>query len=330
MLYMTKFLPSIMVLLVFSVLFISLLFAVSPVCGKVHMTSTYYNSEATVTECLMTENADYTGITVLLPHTGYGGLPYSISSGGTGKSIDEAFSEFSHSIFTLMDENYEKIGASLKTESGEYEWKSGIKVSSDLFMGMSIGCEIENGNLEASYSNTNSAIDEDVSAINSMYSSGTDITSRSINYKGVSESQSVDNCGFLSETWVDNIGKTATIESSLKKESPASEEAVDYICTKKIELLPEISSIDESMLIKSKEGWRIVPNVGPASSRPTVIVAGMKFEAYDLTSGEPLFDTQYVPPNGNLLYLHAVENDGPLNINLTLDLSMSSTWSPTP
>ena len=326
-----KFSSAIMILLVFSVLFISLLFTVSTVCGKVHITSTYYNSEATVTECLKTENADYAGITVLLPHTGYDGLPYSILSGGTGKSIDEAFSEFSHSIFAEMDEKYEKVGASLKIESGEYEWKSGIKASSDLFMDMSIGCEIENGNLEATYSNTNSAIDEDVSAINSMYSSGTNITSRSINYKGVSESQSVDNCGFLSETWVDNIGKTATIESSLKKESPAGEEAVDYIWTKKMVLLPEISSMDESMLIKSKEGWMIRPEVLPASCRPTtVIAAGMKFEAYDLTSGEPLFDTQYTPPNGNLLYLHAVENNGPLNINRTIDLSMSSTWSRTP
>ena len=325
-----KFSSAIMILLVFSVLFISLLFTVSTVCGKVHITSTYYNSEATVTECLRTENADYSGITVLLPHTGYGGLPYSILSGGTGKSIDEEFSEFSRSIFAAMDEKYEKIEASLKTESGEYEWKSGIKASSDLFMGMAVEGEIENGNLEASYSNTNSAIDEDVSTINSKYSSGTCITSRSIISRGVSESQSVDNCGFLSETRVDNIGKTATIESELKEESPAGEAAVDYIWTKKMVLLPEISSMDESMLIKSKEGWMILPKVRPASCRPTVIVAGMKFEAYNLTSGEPLFDTQYIPPNGNLLYLHAVENNGPLNINRTIDLSMSSTWSPTP
>jgi hypothetical protein len=326
-----KFSSTIMILLVFSVLFISLLFTVSTVCGKVHITSTYYNSEATVIECLKTENAHYSGITVLLPHTGYDGLPYSILSSGTGKSIDEEFSEFSHSIFAAMDGKYEEIGASLKTESGEYEWKSGIKASSDLFMGMTVGCEIENGNLEASYSNAYSAIDEDVSVINSRYSSGTGITSRSISYRGVSESQSVDNCGFLSETWVDSIGKTATIESNLKEESPAGEKAVDYTWTKKIVLLPEISSIDESMLIKSKEGWMILPKIGPAAgSRPTVIDAGMKFEAYNLTSGEPLFDTQYVPPNGNLLYLHAVENNGPLNINRTIDLSMSSTWSPTP
>ena len=317
----TKFLFTIRIVLVLSALFIFLLFAAFPAYGQVHMRSTYYNSEVTVTEDLRTENADYSGITVLLPYSGYGEHPYSIITVGTGKSIDEEFSEFSHSIFAAMDGNHEKVRASLKTKSGEYGWEQEVKALPEgLDMKMSAKCEIDNGYLEAGYGNTKSAVIEEVSTTNTKYSSDTCITSRSIISTGVSESQSVDSCSCLSETWVDGIGKTATIESSLI--IPAGEEAVGYRWTKKIGLLPEISSMDESMLIKSKEGWMMVPVLGSSSSS---IIAGMKFETYDLASGEPLFPTQYEPPGGMPLYIALSQSP---NTYQLVELAMSATWGP--
>ncbi|MCK4735778.1 MAG: hypothetical protein KAT65_25210 [Methanophagales archaeon] len=202
----------------FSLILISLCLVLItfPANAKVDITSTYYNSEATVTECLRTENADYSGITVLLPHTGYGGLPYSILSGGTGKSIDEEFSEFSHSIFTAMDENYEKVGASLKTESGEYEWKSSIKASSDLVMGMSVECEIENGNLEASYSNSFTTHTEELKANGAKYSDATTIIPSAIASSGIGKGSESE---FSHTVFVENEGDCENIEAYLKTDS---------------------------------------------------------------------------------------------------------------
>lgn len=321
---MAKFLSTIRIVLVLSALFIFLLFAASPAYGQVHMRSTCYNSEVTVTEDLRTENADYSGITVLLPYSGYGGHPYSIITGGTGKSIEEEFSEFSHSIFAAMDGNHETVRASLKTESGEYEWEQGVKALPEgLDMKMSANCEIDNGNLEAGYGNTKSAVREEVSTTNSKYSSNTEITTQSITSNGVSESQNVDTCGFSSKTEVENIGKTATIEASLKEESPASEGA-DHKWTKSIILLPESSSMEELMIIKSKEGWMMVPGYSSSS-----ISARMKFETYDLKSGEPLFPTRYVPQDGEPLYIVVSRIDtGPLDISQHIDLAMSAAWGP--
>ena len=98
-----------------------LLLSVSTACAKVHIQSTCYNSEAMVTESVMTNNADYSSVTILLPYSGYAGLPFSILSNGAGKSVDEEFSEFSHSILAANKGDFESIAASLKTESGEFE-----------------------------------------------------------------------------------------------------------------------------------------------------------------------------------------------------------------
>ena len=314
-------------LLVFSALSIFLLLTVSTACAEVHMESTCYNSEATVTENVMTNNADYSSVTVLLPYSGYyAGLPYSILSSGTGKSVDDEFSEFSHRIFAGNGGNCENIEASLKTESesGGFEWKGGVTASSyGLSMEMSVGCEIYEGDLEASYSNTNSAIREEVSTTNSRYSSDASLTPQSITSNGVSKSQNVDTCGFSSKTEVENIGKTVTIEASLKEEPPASE-GVDHRWTKSIVLLPESSSMKESILIKSKEGWMMVPGYSSSS-----IIVGMKFDAYDSASGEPLFPTQYEPPGSAPYYILVSQIDTDLlDINQRIDLAMSATWGP--
>ncbi len=178
---------------VFLCLLLLLLLSVSTpaVCGQVHIQSTCYNSEAMVTESVMTNNADYFSVTVLLPYYGYVGLPYSIRSNGAGKSVDEEFSEFAHSIYAGNCENFENIAASLKTESesGGFEWKGGVTVfSEELSMGMSVGCEIENGNLEAFYRNSLSSHTEELMTNGARYSESTIITPNAIDSNGVGNS----------------------------------------------------------------------------------------------------------------------------------------------
>ncbi len=170
-----------------SILFICLclLLSVSTACATVHIQSTCYNSEAAVTENVMTNNADYSSVTVLLPYYGYAGLPYSIRSDGAGKSVDEEFSEFSHSILAATTDDFEHIEANLKIESGEYEWKKGVTASYDgLAMGMRVECALENGNLEASYGNPFATHTEELTANGAKYAEVAVITPNAIASEG--------------------------------------------------------------------------------------------------------------------------------------------------
>ncbi|MCW3133706.1 MAG: hypothetical protein N2V78_05190 [Methanophagales archaeon] len=186
---MNFFEPATNLLRIFFICLILLLF-VSAVCAQVHIHSICYNSEAMVTENVMTNNADYSSVTVLLPYSGYAGLPFSIRSDGAGKSVDEEFSEFSHRIFAGNCEKFENIAASLKTESesGGFEWKGGAIVSSyGLAMGMSVDGKIENGTLDASYGNSLSKHTEAVTANGAQYSVATSITPATISSEGTGE-----------------------------------------------------------------------------------------------------------------------------------------------
>ena len=184
---MNFFKPTKNLLRIFFICLLLLLF-VSAVCGQVHIQSTCYNSEAMVVESVMTNNADYSGVTVLLPYSGYAGLPFSILAKGAGKSVDKEFSEFSHIIYAGNCENHENIEASLKTESesGGFEWKGGVIASSErLSLGMSVGGGIENGTLEASYRNSLSKHTEEVTANGAQYSVATIINPNTITSNGI-------------------------------------------------------------------------------------------------------------------------------------------------
>ena len=191
--------------------------SVATVCGQVHIVSTCYNSEAMVTEEVMTNNADYSGVTVLLPYSGYAGLPYSIRSEGAGKSVEEEFSEFSHSIFAATADDFENIEAHLKTESGGYEWKKGVTASSDgLAMGMSVGCAVENGNLEASYGNTFATHTEEVTANSAKYAEVTAITPNVIASNGIGSGSESE---FSHSMSVENGENSENIAAYLKTDS---------------------------------------------------------------------------------------------------------------
>ena len=254
-----------------SIFFISLLLLlfVSAVCAQVHIQSTCYNSEAMVTESVMTNNADYSSVTVLLPYYGYAGLPFSIFSDGAGKSVNEEFSEFSHSIYARNCGNSENIGASLKTESesGGFEWKGGAIASSyGLSMGMSVGGGIENGTLEAFYRNSLSKHTEEVTANGAQYSVATSITPNTITSNGIgkggeglkevekesvsensgankgdSDGENVDSSsegGFSHKTRIEGQGKWAEITTNLICDPTNT----DYVWKKGVKTLPQDSS----------------------------------------------------------------------------------------
>jgi hypothetical protein len=226
-----------------------------------------------VTESVMTNNADYSSVTILLPYSGYAGLPFSILSKGAGKSVDEEFSEFSHSIYARNCGNSENIGASLKTESesGGFEWKGGVTASSHgLSMGMSVGVGIENGTLEAFYRNSLSKHTEEVTANGAQYSVATSITPNTITSNGIGkggeglkevekESASDDNVnteeksdgsensganegdsegGFSHKTRIEGQGKWAEITTNLTCDPTNT----DYVWKKGVKTLPHDSS----------------------------------------------------------------------------------------
>ena len=314
---MTNFFRTLRMLLVFSILFFSLLFAVSTANCRVHIGATYYNPDVSVTESLTTNNANYASVTYLDP--GF------IISAGAGESVEDEFSQFSHSIYARKKGNNENIKAYLKAESGSYDWEHALVAFSDA-LAMSVGCELEGGNFIGSYGNTNSAIREHVSLTNINYSSDASITLESISLTGVGEFPNADSCGFSSRTEVENIGKIAITEVNLIDNSLVSE-AVDLEWTKSIKLTPEISSMGESTQINSKAGWMLYPG----EDLNHTINVSMQFDAYNLTGREPLFDTQYVPPGGDPLCAQVIPMEHIVNVSeMYFNLSMSTTWTPSP
>ena len=314
---MTNFFRTLRLLLVFSIFFFSLLFAASTANGTVHIGATYYNSDVSVTESITTNNADYASVIYLKPDV--------IASTGAGESVDDEFSQFSHSIYARKNGNNGNIKAYLKAESGNYDWEQSLVAISGA-LAMKVGCNVEGGTFTGAYSNTNSAIREHVSLTNINYSGATTITPESISLTGVGEFPTVDFCAFSSRTEVKNIGKTTTTEANLTDKIPIRG-VVDHEWTKGIVLSPEVSTTEESVLIKSKAGWMLYPGEDTNHS----INVSMMFNAYNLTTGEPLFDTQYVPPGGEPLC--AVVRPMAFIVNITemyFNLSMSTIWTPSP
>jgi hypothetical protein len=169
--------------ILFLCLFLLSSVSTSTVYAQVSIKTTCYNSNSIVSEGISTKNADYYGVIVLAP-------AYIISN-GAGKSVDDEFSEFYHRVFTANEGDSGSIAAylNLKTESGGYEWAKEVIASSEgLSMGMSVDCEIENGNLEASYRNSLSSHSEELTTTGAKYSESTIITPSAIASGGIGNS----------------------------------------------------------------------------------------------------------------------------------------------
>lgn len=240
------------------------LVSTSTVYAQVSIKTTCYNSNSIVTEDLRTENADYYGITVL--------APTNISSNGAGESVDDEFSEFYHRVFAANEGDPGSIAAYLKTESGSYEWVKEVTASSEgLSMGMSVDCEIENGNLEASYRNSLSSHIEELMTNDANYSVSTIITPSAITSDGIGSSLNDNNqdengnSGFYHMIYVEgqDKGKWTEIRTNLTCES------IDFDWKKSANTFRLNSSMSMVLSGESKNGSIAVLEMdGEASNFP--------------------------------------------------------------
>lgn len=257
------------------------LVSTSTVYAQVSIKTTCYNSNSIVTEDLRTENADYYGITVL--------APTSISSNGAGESVDDEFSEFYHRVFAANEGDSESIAAYLKTESGSYEWVKELTASSEgLSMGMSVDCEIENGNLEASYRNSLSSHIEELMTNDANYSVSTIITPSTIASDGIGSSlndnnqDENENSGFYHMIYVEgqDKGKWTEIRTNLTCES------IDFDWKKSANTFRLNSSMSMVLSGESKNGSIAVLEMdGEASNFPAQHLPPGQF-----STSSPIYD----------------------------------------
>ncbi|MGB3459270.1 MAG: hypothetical protein WBB08_08250 [Halobacteriota archaeon] len=275
-----------LVILSLCLLLLSLV-STSTVYAQVSIKTTCYNSNSIVTEDLRTENADYYGITVL--------APTSISSNGAGESVDDEFSEFYHRVFAANEGDSGSIAAYLKTESGGYEWVNELTASSEgLSMGMSVDCEIENGNLEASYRNSLSSHIEELMTNDANYSVSTIITPSAITSDGIGssllkESKSEDNdtekeknenSGFYHMIYVEGNGKWTEIRTNLTCES------IDFDWKKSANTFRLNSSMSMVLAGESKNGSiEVLEMDGDASNFPAQHLPPGQF-----STSSPIYD----------------------------------------
>jgi hypothetical protein len=302
-----------------------LLLTASGSFGQVSFSASFYNSDSSFSESVSVENANYDGVTILLPYDGFGDFPTSITSLGKGRSTDSTSSKFTHSVSSTTQGKSEGFSAKVEVESGLFDWQKVAKVSSDASsMAVGVNAMIDSGVLEAWYSNQNSALNEVVKTTNSAYSTNAFISPGLIGAKGQGESQSLDDCGFSSKIVAENLGKQVTMEASLTEESPNSE-AVDHSWTDRTVLLPGRSSMEEMVVVESRDGWKIQPIPGYI---PGSINTGMEFVPVDLSSGGQIFETQFVPRPG-VLHINAIRVPfSVVDTHQTDELSMSANWRP--
>lgn len=254
------------VLFICLLLFLSL--SLSQASARVQIKSTCYNSGATVTESLMTVNADYTGVTILTPST--------ITSNGEGKSINDDFSEFSDVIVAETIDELEKIEAEFTIESGDYEWESEVTASEgESSLGMSVEYAVEEGNLEASYGNAFATHTEGIITKGAQYSGVSIITD-----DGIASTGKGDNANFNSNSTsiyhkvhVDGGIKWAEINTYLSTNSSE----IDYTWKQEAKTFIHNSSLGMRLEGVSRNGT----NLWAAS--------GMEGRALK-------FPTQYLPP----------------------------------
>lgn len=325
MIYISRFPIDLRKLVVLCLL--SFLFASPAVYGEVDLKVTYYNSDATVSEDISIENADYSGISVLLPGSGYTfGFPFSdsISSISKAKSNGES-GKLSHEISATADGTSENIGAHLITEYGYFECaKKAASSSAGSSMKMSVNCGVDDGILEAVYTNTDSAIREETSTIKSRYSSKTIIDMGSIKSQGNGESQSSEGSGFSSHIELENLDKSVEMVSNLMEDAEVSE-GVDHKWETTSVLGSESSSVKNSVGIMTRTGWYAIPT--EVQGTDNMVTVGMVFDAYNLANQEPVIERQYLPHFAGVPLFLRLEKDDPGNAQSDTYMNMKARWS---
>jgi len=296
----------------------------STASASVSVGVTLYNSDSAVSENVNVENANYASSAVLLPYTGFADFPYSIHSSGAGSSTNSE-GKFSDSISANQNgKGANEVDASVKTNSGSFQWSKGIDSSSDVSMAIRVASKITNGDLDASYSNSNSAVEKEVSTWNGMYADKSYITAGSISSSGSGGSLDVMENGFLSHIEAQHLGKTAMIDSGIQEISEI--EGADHKFSDGIKLNSESASLTGSLSILSNNKCELLPMVG-ISSGP--IIAGMKFTPFYTNTEKSVFEVQTVPKDSSPISFRTVERTMPSNIKTfeSVTLSMIAKWS---
>lgn len=308
-----------------SVLISALFFLViaSAASASVSVGVTLYNSDSVVSENVNVENANYVSSAVLLPYTGFADFPYSIHSSGSGASTSSE-GKFSDSISATQNgEGAKEVDASVKTNSGSFQWSKSIDSSSDVSMAIGVSSRITNGNLDATYSNSNSAVEKEVSTWNSMYADKSYIAAGLLSSSGSGSSLDEMENGFTSHIEAQHLGKTAIVDSDVFELTDS--EGADHTFSDSAKLSSGSASLAGSLSILSNNKCELLPMVG-ISGGP--IVAVMKFTPFYTDTEKSVFEVQTVPKDNSPISFRTVERTMPSNIKTyeSVTMSMIAKW----
>jgi hypothetical protein len=305
----------------FAVIVGLLLSVASTAFASVSCTITLSNSEGSTSEAVSVSNAKYDSVSVLLP-SGYGaGLPYSIFSQGSGKSTSDS-GKLSESISVNGGEKSGDINANVETRSGAFAWSKEVKMGPDPETSLAVISGVSNGNLIASYSNSNSKVEKEVQTQNSKYRDNTLITPSLVSTAGSGASQNEIGNGFKSLLTAENLDKKAVMNANLIERS--ADQGADNKWTDKIQLTPESASMDQSLTILSNNKCRLEYDQSSLGQ----ILAGMTFTPYNRWTGSPIYETQKVPTGDQFplsILIRPRMDEEPAYYDFKT-LSMSSKW----
>jgi len=309
----------------FSLLY-ALLFAMiaSPVSASISVGVTLYNSESSVSERVTLENANYASSITLLPYTGFADFPSSIQSSGAGESTSSK-GTFSHSISASHPgESSKNVDASVEIDSGLFRWSKTVDTSSyDTRMGIGISTKIVNGNLDSSYSNSDSTTAlKDISMHGGVYSDKTYITPESLSSAGSGSSLDDTNTWFSSCIEAESKEKKVTINSVIYEKIYS---VADQKWNDKIILGPDSAFASQTLSMLSNNKCELIP-MPKIQDGP--ITAGMIFKSTFADTEKNIFEIKTVPKEGPMMSFTPINRLLPPNMGTfeTTTLSQSAKW----
>lgn len=301
-----------------------LLAASSNAGASVSVGVTLFNSDSSVSESITVENANYASSALLLPYNGFADFPYSIHSSGAGSSTSSD-GKFTDTISAVRDgEDASNVDASVETKSGSFRWSKSVDSSDDIAMSMGIATQIVNGELDSSYTNSDSSVAKEISTRNSMYSDKSYITSGSLGTQGSGSSLDEMENAFVSHVEAQHLGKTALVDSDVFELTDT--EGADHKFSDIIKLGSDSGSLAGSVSILSNNKCELLPMTGIVSGP---IIAAMKFTPFYTATEKNIFEVQTVPKDGTPMSFRAVERTMPGDIKTfeSVTLSMTAKWT---
>ena len=296
----------------------------STASATVSLSVTLFNSESSVQENVNVENANYAASAILLPYSGFADFPYSILSGGSGKSTTGSESKFTHSVSAQgPGGDSSNMEASVETESGAFAWSKSLTASDSVSMGMGVSSQVWNGNLDASYSNSGSAESKEISTERGVYADRSYITPQLIRSVGSGASTNEIDNAFFSRIEAQNLGKIAVMDSGLDEISDV--EGADNKWADSVKLDPSGASLAASLSVLSNNERELLPMVGIAAGP---IIAGMRFTSHYSSTGDDIFEMKTVPKSDGLISFRTIDRTLPASMATyeSATLSMTAKW----